>query len=256
VIVVTGMHRSGTSLVCQLLGSVGVSFGDESDRFASDRWNPQGYFERRAVMDVNSRIVTGFPRTGSRFAAVMSKLVYASMPAAESIAARAEALRPQVASLASRYAACAIKDPRFCLTLRYWEAARPIERVVVCLRRPDVVVASLRRRDRLPRALGFRFWAYHAHALLSQLVPDRTVFVDVDRLAGGDAAEFERAMRFLGIETRRPAGDVVREVFRPESLDRGGEAAALPSAVQAPWTRLLELAEQRRTSIMAAPPVR
>lgn len=65
-IVVTGMHRSGTSLVAMTLEALGVSFGNHEEFYGSDRWNERGYFERRDVIDLNSRLLTGFPRTGSR----------------------------------------------------------------------------------------------------------------------------------------------------------------------------------------------
>lgn len=247
------MHRSGTSLACQLLAALGVPFGDESDRLATDRWNPQGYFERRSVVDLNSRIVTGFPRTQSRVAALLSKLVYAARPSAAAIEARAKAQRSDVELLGARYAACAVKDPRFCLTLRFWDAARPVDRVLVCLREPGAVVASLRRRDRLPVLFGYRFWAWHMEALLQQLPLDRAVFVDVDRLGAGDVHELDHVRQFLGLASSRPADSVLREVVRPEAL-RSGEARACPPRVQQLWARLRELAEQRRQSIMGHVP--
>ena len=243
------MHRSGTSLACQLLDALGVPFGDESDRLATDRWNPQGYFERRSVVDLNSRIVTGFPRTQSRFAALLSKLAYAKQPPAAAIEARARAQRPDVELLAARYAACAVKDPRFCLTLRFWDAALRIDRILVCLREPGAVVASLRRRDRLPSRLGYRFWAWHMEALLQQLPLDRAVFVETDRLAVGDGRELECVRQFLGLASSRPADSVLRSVVRPDAL-RSGEARSCPPRVSQLWAKLRELAEQRRQSIM------
>ncbi len=119
-IVVTGMHRSGTSLVCQLLAGSGVSFGAAAEQYPGDRWNPAGYFELRAVLDTNSRIVTGLPRTGSRLLAWASKLVYLCQPGADAMAARARRQQATIVALGQRCRDGAVKDPRFCLTLRFW----------------------------------------------------------------------------------------------------------------------------------------
>jgi 2-polyprenyl-3-methyl-5-hydroxy-6-metoxy-1,4-benzoquinol methylase len=59
----------------------------------------------------------------------------------------------------------ALKDPRLCLLFPIWRAAleqrglRP--RVVLCLREPDEVVASLAARDGLAGALASQLWCTH-----------------------------------------------------------------------------------------------
>jgi hypothetical protein len=60
--VVTGMHRSGTSMISHLLGAAGVPFGSESGLYSTDEWNAKGYFERVDVMDLNSELITGWRR--------------------------------------------------------------------------------------------------------------------------------------------------------------------------------------------------
>ncbi|HEX5053509.1 MAG TPA: hypothetical protein VFZ65_17150 [Planctomycetota bacterium] len=250
-IVVTGMHRSGTSLACQLLHALGLPFEQSRDLYATDRWNEAGYYELKSVMDANSRIITGLPRNRSRWLAVLSKVVYVTMPGNARIEARARKVRPAIAALAGQYHDRALKDPRFCLTLRFWDQCAPIERVVVCLREPTAVVASLSRRNRLPAHLGFRFWQYHMQALLQQLPLDRAVFVDMDRLAiERDAHELEPVRRFLRLDAG-PAGAVVlQDVLRADSYARSTAAGRCPASVQVLWERLRALADQRRSFIM------
>lgn len=252
-ILVTGMHRSGTSLVCQLLAAMGVPFGAAEDRFPSDRWNAAGYFEQKAVMDTNSRLVTGWPRNRSRWSAWCSKLVYLCMPAAARIGLRAGHERAAITALGQQYHAHAVKDPRFCLTLRWWLQWAEVRHVVVCLRHPGAVVASLARRDRLPRVLAAKFCAYHLEALLAQLPDDRTLFVDVDRLVDGSADELERLRRGLGLATGTPASDLLGRVVRPDALGRVG-AQPCPAAVHAAWQRLSSLAAAQRPAAVDAGP--
>jgi len=250
-IVVTGMHRSGTSLVCQLLAGMGVSFGAAEDRFPSDRWNAAGYFEQRTVMDCNSRIVTGLPRNRSRLVAWLSKLVYLTMPGAAAIARRAERERAAVAELGRQYRDGAVKDPRFCLTLGSWRQAAPVRRVVVCLRQPAAVLASLGRRDHLPRWLAARFYAYHLQALLRQLPPDGAVFVDVDRLAAGALDELEHLRRRLGLDAAIDTAALLRDVVQRERLAAAGDARC-PAGIDSLWRRLQALAAAERSAAAVA----
>jgi hypothetical protein len=251
-ILVTGMHRSGTSLVCQLLAAMGVSFGADADRFPSDRWNAAGYFEQKAVMDANSRIVTGWSRNRSRLAAWCSKLVYLCMPGAARIAARAERQRDAIAELGRQYRDAEVKDPRFCLTLPWWQRWTEVQHVVVCMRHPAAVVASLARRDRVPRWLGARFYAWHMRALLPQLPLDRTVFVDVDRLVAGATDELDRLRQRLGLAAGVASATLLQDVVRPAALAAGHEATC-PAAAEATWRRLLSVAAGQRQSLAAGP---
>ena len=241
-ILVTGMHRSGTSLVCQLLARLGEAVGDPADRIPADRWNPAGYFEQRAVMDLNSRIVTGWPRNRSRAAAWLAKLRYLRMPSDAAIDARAARHRAALQELAVLHAGCALKDPRFCLTLRFWLAAADVAHVVVCRRHPAAVVASLVRRDRLPRGLAARFYAWHVERLLLQLPPARAVFVDVDALAARNVAELDALRRALALAPAPPSASLLTEVVRTEHWHDDAERAPCPPQALAAWQRLCDRA--------------
>ena len=72
--VVTGMHRSGTSLLAMTINALGQPFGDESAMYGADQWNERGYFEQRAVVDLNSRLITGFGRTDGGWKSLASQV--------------------------------------------------------------------------------------------------------------------------------------------------------------------------------------
>lgn len=235
-IVVTGMHRSGTSLVCRLLAQLGVSFGDPAQHYPADRWNPDGYYEDRAVMDLNSRIVTGWPRNRSRLAAFAAKLAYLRMPGDAAIARRAARQQTALRALAARFRDGAVKDPRFCLTLRFWLDAAAVSHVVVCLRHPAAVVASLARRDRLPPALAARFFAWHVDRLLAQLPAGRAVFVDIARLAV-EPGELDALRRAVGRAAGPSSADLLAQLVRPAALTAAPVTDCAPVA-EAAWRRL------------------
>ncbi len=254
-ILITGMQRSGTSMVCQLLAALGMSFGDAAEHLPGDRWNAAGYFELKEVMDVNSRIITGLPRHRSRFVAWLSKLAYMRMPGAATIAARAERQRSAVTELGQRYRACAVKDPRFCLTLRYWQQWTDVQRVVVCVRDPTAVVESMARRHWLPRWLGARFYAYHVDALLEQLPAHSVLFVDVDRLVAGVAEELDVLRQELDLVAGPPSATLLRDVVRAEVFAAAGSGPdPCPAAAKSAWRRLTAEAAARHTSKANAGP--
>src|SRR5689334_15423183 len=54
---VTGMHRSGTSVVAGALGLLGASLGDPSRMLKPGADNPKGYFEIRALVELDDELL-------------------------------------------------------------------------------------------------------------------------------------------------------------------------------------------------------
>ncbi|MFM7244496.1 MAG: glycosyltransferase [Planctomycetaceae bacterium] len=68
------------------------------------------------------------------------------------------------------------------LAVPVWLAAHPTARVVVCLRNPLEVAASLRDRHGVPIEAGLAAWSSHAHAILGATRPDRRIVIHYDTL--------------------------------------------------------------------------
>lgn len=196
-ILVTGMHRSGTSLVAMTMEALGVSFGDHSAFYAADQWNAKGYFERRDVMDINNRMITGFDRTESPLAALAGQVRYLLEPSIDGVAARGARYAEDMRAIVKESGVQAIKDPRFCLTWSAWADKIDIEACVVCIRHPFEVADSLRRRQRVPMRLGLRFWRYHMRSLRERTPPGMVV-LDLESLIERPEAE----LRMLASELR------------------------------------------------------
>lgn len=240
-ILVTGMHRSGTSLVAMTMQALGVSFGDETAFYAADRWNARGYFERRDVMDINSRMITGFSRTDSSMAALAGQVRYLLEPSLERIVARGASMAPEMRAVRDQPAIEAIKDPRFCLTWSAWQENIDIEACVVSIRHPFDVADSLWRRQRIPIRLGIRFWRYHMEAL-RQRTPDRMLVIDLDSLIEEPPSELESLVNGLGVDIA--VDDAVRrfhEAYAPGMTRTRSpdERPALDVATQRLWDWLV-----------------
>lgn len=239
-ILVTGMHRSGTSLVAMTMETLGVSFGDHAAFYAADRWNAKGYFERRDVMDINSRMITGFSRTESSMAALVGQIRYLLEPPIEKVAARGASFAPEMRAIRDEPDVEAMKDPRFCLTWSAWQEYMDIDASVVCIRHPFEVADSLWRRQRIPIRLGIRFWRYHIEAL-RQRTPDRMLVVDLDSLIEEPEAELKTLVTGLGVDM--DAKEAVRrfqDAYTPGLTRRSSdERPGLDEATQQLWDWLV-----------------
>ena len=57
---ITGMHRSGTSMVARLLGACGLDLGPPEELVPGQPDNPDGYFENQRFVSVNDEILDIF----------------------------------------------------------------------------------------------------------------------------------------------------------------------------------------------------
>lgn len=237
-IVITGMHRSGTSLVSQFLFEAGYQFGSVDDFYPADKWNAPGYFEAKPILDLNSMLITGIPRTRSRLHTALSQGIYMTMPAVKRIHRRGLRHRRDIAETAEKYEGLFVKDPRFCLTLPLWARHTRIEKIVVCIRHPMNVAASLKRRQHVPYSLSFKFWNYHVDSVLRNFPGDRTCFINVDELVDQGGLENLRAViRFLdGSEQSAEPNDLFERVFRRDLIRNAPrQSLILPSSTRLTW---------------------
>ena len=133
-IIITGMHRSGTSLSASLLQSAGVFIGDRL--MASDRGNAKGHFEDLDFVEFHQNVlqsqgisIAGW--TEHRAIAVQQQYL---LPAQDLIFARID------------YPIWGWKDPRTSLFLDFWSKLIPDAKYVLIFRSPWEVVDSLFRR--------------------------------------------------------------------------------------------------------------
>jgi hypothetical protein len=158
-VVITGMHRSGTSFVASALQAAGLSVGD---RLLTDfPGNPRGHFEDVDFFTLHEDVLASRPE-GS-FVTTVDPLRFD-----DAHRARAAALVAGRSGLAF----WAFKDPRTTLFLDEWHALLPRARYVLVYRHPlEVLVSILRRginRDVLAvPALGLRVWRAYNERLLA-----------------------------------------------------------------------------------------
>lgn len=201
-ILVVGMHRSGTSLLGSILQAIGVSTPGEL--IPGDENNPEGYFERRDVTDLQEQLLIQLGRWWPSAEGVLDLppewLVH---PLTRQVVAQ---LRGILAGESCRQdRPWAIKDPRTSLLLPLWrrvcgDLKIPL-RVLLAVRDPAEVVASLCRRDADVAGMTPRraeeLWCRHHQAVLEHSVDLPTVTIDYGQWFDSPRSAREQMLRLL-----------------------------------------------------------
>lgn len=158
-LIVTGMHRSGTSLVASLLQAAGVHMGDR--QLGPDRGNPRGHFEDVGFYRFHDGILK---RAG------LSLLVQ-EVESLGVFTPQDEADAKQLIEARRKHVLWGWKDPRTTFFLHCWQALLPQAKYVFLYRHPLEVALSLLRRGTDMEALvepvaALRSWQVHNQAIL------------------------------------------------------------------------------------------
>lgn len=234
--IITGMHRSGTSLVAQIFHLVGAPMGDPATFYPGDKWNPDGYFEQVEVQGLNMRLVNG----------PLGRASYFKLPGRETILRRGRKLEREMRAAAGHFEDCVVKDCRFCVTLPAWQQVdTAFPAVVVCLRHPYHVALSIKRRNKMPIAIGLKLWREHNERLKASLPPARVCYVLYERLLSREdgGVEARRALEACGVE----AGEAALTAALAESIkvdfnhfrNREADEVRLPEDTAGLWEELL-----------------
>lgn len=167
VVMVLGMHRSGTSLVASMLQGIGLRLS--GDLLEANEFNARGYFESRAVMELHDRILGVLGSAWNR------PTTTAPFPDRWWESAPIVPLREALVRLVHRETdggetPWAVKDPRASRLLPLWNAVFEDLGIdaacVLSVRDPAQVAASLARRDGTARPSSDLLWLEHNAAAL------------------------------------------------------------------------------------------
>ncbi|MFQ3679488.1 MAG: FkbM family methyltransferase [Pseudanabaenaceae cyanobacterium] len=217
-LVVTGMHRSGTSLTASLLQTLGTDLGQTL--VAADRHNRKGYFEDLDFVTLQRQLlqvacpadVGGWPDWG---------WTEQEQLATEGWAAYREEAQRLIAARQERGHPWGWKDPRTTLLLDFWRELLPQARYLLVYRWPwDVVDSILRLRAPVFAAhpdYPLRIWHYYNRHLLDfyRRNRHRALLVSVNGLL--QSSQFLDLLESrLGVTGDRPAFDrALPQIFDP-----------------------------------------
>jgi len=201
-LIIAGMHRSGTSIMSDLLVEAGVYLGGTQ----VDEHQESVHFSRA------NRAMLG------EAAAQVYEFGWAAPKRREFIEARRGYAEKAARDLRSYFRdrkgeqVWGWKDPRNSLTLDVWLAIFPNARVLHILRDGRTVALSLADRDDLDPSFGLALWAHYveeAERGMERLPADRRCTVRYEDFVQQPKVVLEQMLRFAGIDA--PVGDAALE---------------------------------------------
>jgi hypothetical protein len=227
-LLITGMHRSGTSLLASMFAGAGVNVG--SRLMGASRGNDRGHWEDLDFYEFHARALEANGVGPEGFACADELLV---PPAMRDDAARV------IAGKAAAQTRWGWKDPRTTLFLDFWQSLLPEARYVFVVRSPWEVADSLFRRGdaifiRHP-AFAVRVWHHYNRRILDFYLAHRSqcILKDVTQVAANPAAVFAEVRDHLGVPVGEPPARFEEPLLQRDDgrLRRDIVAAFQPEAV-------------------------
>jgi hypothetical protein len=240
---ITGMHRSGTSLVARMFSEAGADLGDPEGFYPADEWNPDGYFEQREIHAINMPLING----------PWWKLTNFHLPSTKTILRRAESKAAQIEETAAKYQGKVVKEVRFSLTLPAWEKyGTEFESILICLRDPIAAAKSISKRYHVPMFNGYYIWTTYFTRLLEN-IGDRPVWY----IRYGDIMKEETyhrelgsAMRHMGYDLSPAQLDALRaKCVKPELHHHQMSRETYPPRIEKIWRDLLNRHETQNRAL-------
>lgn len=250
IVVVLGMHRSGTSALTRGLQACGVALGEEHEPAAAGI-NDKGYWEDVDFVRLNEEMLHHCGMAWHSVSPVSASDV--EKLCANGFLHRATDLLRRKSAGHVRFG---FKDPRTAKMLPFWVRVFAHGgfdvRYIIAIRNPLSVVQSLSRRDQFPPTKSYLTWVDHVLTSLLHSDPAHTIIVDFDFLMGHPAAELQRIAALLGAdlneqEVKLYCDDFLDQslrhsTFGPDDVDRDNSAIPLAADI---YRFLLEVAASR-----------
>ena len=176
IIIITGMHRSGTSLTASLLQSAGLHIGNRL--LSPNDGNPKGYFENLDFFELHRRILQArqLDKDGWTFENIINLQEHETQ------------LAHQIVAQNSLGSVWGWKEPRTTLFLSFWANFLPQANFLFVYRCPWEVVDSLYRRgDNIFQGqpeLAVKLWVHYNQIILNfaACFPKRCLLANIQQI--------------------------------------------------------------------------
>jgi hypothetical protein len=234
VVVVLGMHRSGTSAVARGLQTLGVDLGNSLIGGLPDN-NEKGFWEDKEVNAFNEGLLARLDSSWDRLANFNDERLKLD---------RWSDLRSAAVALLGRKLepgrVFGLKDPRMCLLLAFWrDVFAEIDvraSYLVVVRSPIAVAASLAKRDGFPAIKGVLLWAKYSVAAIRATHDQRRVFTAYDAIMDAPQREMKRVAHALDLPAIADADERWRE-FADDFLTRDLQHHSSGESRLADWSQ-------------------
>ncbi len=205
VVIIAGMHRSGTSVAAQLCQHMGAYLGEKAELMGAARDNPGGFFENIEITKTNDEILRLCGREW--YSLTLAEPDYHH----PQIIKKIEKLKAIVQRLLLKSDTVAIKDPRISVLLPLWEKildGLEVETAYIWIfRNPLEVMESLRKRDGYTSKHSLLLWSHYNLSILRFLRNKKYLLVDYREILDNSKV-FESFSQIFG---RKPDNGLKQE---------------------------------------------
>ncbi|UCH61691.1 MAG: tetratricopeptide repeat protein [Fidelibacterota bacterium] len=192
-ICITGMHRTGTSMIARLLNLCGLYLGPEERIMPPDEGNPAGYWQNQDMDQLTEDILAHF--TGDwDFLLPRMPQGWETKPDMAPFRERAQQL---IGTIGERKQ-WGWKDPRCSLILPFWRCVLPGLKVVVCLRNPIETAKSLGKQVSSTDAFSYNLWLRYYQRIFADTDPGDRLITHYDMYFVDPRSELHRVLHWLG----------------------------------------------------------
>lgn len=197
IIVVLGMHRSGTSAVTRGLQVLGVDLGDKLMGGIAGN-NEKGFWEDVDIYGFNNALLAKLDSAWDRLNAIDKNMLLGQTFSHER--KDAEGL---LRSKLHGESIFAFKDPRTAILLSFWqpvfEASGLRPSYLIAIRNPKEVAESLGKRDGISLLKGVMLWSKYSIAAVRGTHGAPRVFVSYEALLQAPVTQLRRISRALDL---------------------------------------------------------
>ncbi|OOE73698.1 glycosyltransferase [Salinivibrio sp. ML290] len=212
VVVVLGMHRSGTSALTKALEVLGVSLSE--NLMPEGEFNPKGHWEDLDIVAINDKLLAYY---GCVWFSPYQPELDLDDPFVDALIDEAVALLLTRIETLGYYG---FKDPRTSRLLAFWQAvfarAAVSPKYVYALRNPLDIVKSLQKRDQFAELHGYLLWAHHTFDNLTLLSDQPVYWVPFEALLQSPRKVMAELTKFIALP---PAPEKALEAFCQDYID-------------------------------------
>ena len=215
-VVVLGMHRSGTSVITKALECVGVELGNNLMEAAIGD-NDLGFFEDLEIVDFNDQLLAECNKNWYSSEIIQNYDV-------ENLIRRGYLIRAveMMRRKLNNKKCFGYKDPRTAKLLPFWskvyEAANFDTYFILALRNPLNVIRSLQQRDGIECEHAYYLWADYITSSLAFLKNKKFIAIDYDNLLNDPRKVISQISEFLDMQLNLSALDIYEQQIIKKSL--------------------------------------
>lgn len=215
IIIVLGMHRSGTSALTRGLSTMGVTLGESLHPAGPD--NPTGFWEDSDVIAINNQLLGLLGSAHDRMGVIDANLF--DIPEVQQIYETAKALVTQKTASTLIWG---MKDPRITRLLPFWK--KLLNELgfevgyAIALRNPLNVAASLAVRNQIEPTKSYMLWLEHMLQAVAYTQAEKRLVVGYDDLLNDPHKQLQRIS--IALDLKAPTQEKF-EVYAEEFLDKG-----------------------------------